>query len=283
MKTFANILIALVVVGAVSAVPFANNTNNNSAQTNETSSVRLAKPNEAPYAVFLFHSTRGLFCGGVIIHPNWVLTAANCLSNTTFSVVAGVHDLNDIKNLDNVDHLNNSDIQIRTIPDASHYIIHTLYDDEVGNIDIAMVYTRKAFNFRSSPRVKLIQLPTEEYPEEGVGKLFGWSFASRSLDHMHLMAMDTVVVGFEKCRDAMNYDEKLMPYNICTSGEYGPCGQDSGAPLIRSTPGGDVLVGLATWPKKDCYPMTEPSMYTNVLVFTDWIRKNIFDYMMINP
>ncbi|KQT31299.1 hypothetical protein ASG29_15160 [Sphingomonas sp. Leaf412] len=48
------------------------------------------------------------------------------------------------------------------------------------------------------------------------------------------------------------------------------CVGDSGGPLVREDPGGDVLVGVASW-SKGCGYGDNPSVYTNVAHFAPWV------------
>nr|XP_009683858.1 PREDICTED: LOW QUALITY PROTEIN: granzyme H-like [Struthio camelus australis] len=52
-----------------------------------------AQPHSHPYMVFL--KTDRFFCGGFLVAPSWVMTAAHCLGNTT--VILGAHSINELE------------------------------------------------------------------------------------------------------------------------------------------------------------------------------------------
>lgn len=52
-----------------------------------------SEPGEWPWQVALLKKNRDAYCGGTIVAPGWVLTAAHCAAEKPFSVRLGEHDL----------------------------------------------------------------------------------------------------------------------------------------------------------------------------------------------
>lgn len=133
-----------------------------------------ARPNQFPHAVALvLHLTqqRSSFCGGSIIHQNYILTAAHCLDNITrVEVQAGLHNI------------------FRGVPEYRATVLprdlrsHPQYDPETLLNDIAIVFVLNRIPLGSS--MQRIVLPPRSQVNNrfvgSIGTVIGWGRTSDS-------------------------------------------------------------------------------------------------------
>ncbi|XP_053960018.1 trypsin-like [Anastrepha ludens] len=229
-----------------------------------------AATDAAPYIVSL-QAGSVHYCAGSILNANWVVTAAHCLTSKSqvlsSTLVAGSNDVTGTA----------STTQKRAI---TSYVVHSLYTGGIAPYDIGLVYTATAFQWTSA--VKPVTLPSSGVVPTGSADLYGWGSTSTttvpSYPTMLQVAKNIPIISESACVSALGTKgADVHSTNICTgplSGGIGICTSDSGGPLVQTSNGETILIGIVSWGKIPCGQPNSPSVYVQISDFISWISSN---------
>ena len=222
-----------------------------------------ASPQTARWQVSLQDRNGQHFCGGSLISPRWVLTAAHCVPGARPEDVMVMHGSNSLS-------------AGGSKRGVSRIIVHENYRNVEAGDDIALVELDRPFPGAGTVQLQGPQLNRVFGPPGACAMVTGWGDTQgRSGFPDLLQAVDVPVVDPAECERA--YPGRISDGQVCAGYRQGTrdsCRGDSGGPLaVRGGPSEWTQLGIVSW-GEGCARPNSYGVYTRVSHYIDWIQRH---------
>ena len=255
----------------------------------------ISPPYKYPFLISL-RQWNSHICGGSLITPSWVLTAAHCIradiSASVYSVMVHGHDISASAS---------SQHECTEILTVSRTVCHASYEDASDGYDICLLELQAAAScgasLASNNQLATIDKPasTAAFTQAGdMATVMGWgathtaddpyNHAQTGVPRWPSMAreVDVPLITNDACKVAYSY---LAADAICagqTSGGVDSCQGDSGGPLVVFANGRPIQIGVVSYGIGCAYP-NYPGVYARVAYYYDWITEHIPSLGVASP
>ncbi|KAE8625750.1 hypothetical protein XENTR_v10006382 [Xenopus tropicalis] len=225
---------------------------------------------ECPWQALLMYNEI-FICGGTLIAPNWVITAAHCLKplpENKLTVVLGEHRIGTPEGTE-------QESKVSKIIMHEHY-----YGSKTNNDnDIALLKLTTPVNY--TDYVVPLCLPEKQFAVQELlsirySTVSGWGRLLESGATPELL--QRVQLPRVKTQDCIRQTQMNISQNMfCagyTDGSKDSCKGDSGGPHATQYKNTHFLTGIVSW-GLGCAKKEKYGVYTRVSRYTEWIKENM--------
>ena len=230
-----------------------------------------AETGEWPWQVALDITTpKGhSLCGGSVIAPRWVLTAAHCVVGNGGPLPA--HKVKVLVGNHNRHAEDGRWIEVRAIHAHEDYERDRELENDIALLELADEAAVEAIKLPDAARAARISAPG------AMATVTGWGVQDARRLSSHLLEVEVPLVGERTCLDAyggapdMAIDHRTLCAGLAQGGRDS-CQGDSGGPLMVRDGDEWVQVGVVSW-GQGCARVGKYGVYTNTGAFAQWVHK----------
>ncbi|KAI5193842.1 plasminogen [Manis pentadactyla] len=219
----------------------------------------VANPHSWPWQISLRTRFGKHFCGGTLISPEWVLTAAHCLERssrpTTYKVILGAHQ----------EEIQDGDVQEL---DVSRLFL------EPTRADIALLRLQSSAIITDKVIPACLPSPNYVVADRTECYITGWGETQGTFGAGLLKEAQLPVIENKVCNRYEYLNGKVKSTELCAghlAGGTDSCQGDSGGPLVCFEKDKYVLQGVTSW-GLGCARPNKPGVYVRVSRFVNWIE-----------
>ncbi|XP_008935842.1 PREDICTED: granzyme E-like [Merops nubicus] len=201
------------------------------------------KTHPIPYVAYLQGKNNG-FCGGFLVAPNWVMTAAQCFRHKPLTVILGAHTIQ------------RKEESWQTF-EVQEYHRHPDYMDPKNGNDILLLKLKG--NATSNSYVRTISFQTSKVPDGTACSIAGWGYKTPTAT----LRKGTVTII--KQRDCLSVYPTLADKMICghSVSAWVPEKTDAGDPLVCN----NKAYGIFSYRHNNW-----PGFYTHIASYLPWVN-----------
>jgi secreted trypsin-like serine protease len=228
--------------------------------------VEVNNISEVPWQVALVQGSGSnlfQFCGGSLVAPNWVMTAAHCVDNPMVA--------KDPKRLDVIaGTVTYKAGGVRTEVDKLY--VHPKWGQTGTQYDFDATLLKLKTPVTVVEGIKLVA-PNGPSLEGTSVRVSGWGKLSESGPASEkLRRVDVPVISNAECNKPDSYNNLVSAQMFCAGvrdGGLDSCQGDSGGPVMSPASGTKELVGIVSW-GFGCARRLKPGVYTRVTTVSQW-------------
>ncbi|CAH3046984.1 unnamed protein product [Porites lobata] len=231
-----------------------------------------AVPNSWPWQISLRVTIRGKLyhiCGGSLISPTHVVTAAHCVANNAtpsrYKVVVGEHDQTKNEGSEQV-------IDVAAVCYHEDFALHHLrHDVAVLTLEKPVTLSEKVSTVCLPRSGQQVATGTKCYIT-GWGRLIGGGSPATILQQAAMPVVDHQTCANANKNLATVDQESMVCAGYATAGHaISGCQGDSGGPFVCEENGRFVLRGAVSWGHPNCEAEKTYTVFARVSSYVDWI------------
>jgi hypothetical protein len=220
----------------------------------------------------------GFFCGGAVVAPTKILTAAHCVKGYDWSNYGAV--VTGTAQLPTTDDAGNTDLHGGTVSLPHRQWNHPSYNATTIDNDIAVVTL--AGPVKATPIRMTTSGDTASYAAGTNAKVYGWGrTSSTSQDISDTLKSATLPIQSDSTCTGFYGSEFVKGHMVCAgkpasgsdSGTISACNGDSGGPLVVN----GRIAGVVSWGVQDCVAEGAYSVFAKVTSYVGAVYPRIDD------